>query len=488
MDALLPKLLSFPPHPPPAQPLSDHSYDKEITALIDVVKGIPDKRLLLQTSGGENPLDVINPALNTVPYIYILNAHISSREGDPAKLWVQATNFLETFDPRQIRYLGEEFTKIIDAVAYFARQNQQPETAIPPIRQALIRLDPSGSILTSHHLLLVKLALESRSYDAVLPVLDKPILYFPGSTSQPKPHFICDLDLPSTSYVTASSGLTLKLKYQDVLEYFLYSAMVYIGLKNWDMAVEYLENAITYPGKDGGVSKIMVEAYKKWVLVELLLHGRTPSLPKTTTTAAAKTYSVLGKPYETVALIFQQGTAARLRAEVEAGAEIWQGDCNTGLIIQVLAAYQKYEIRNLAKTYSKISVSEVLSLTMSAETGDYLPSAEAVELLIRQMIADGSLQASLSPSSSENPGVLTFSPTNGPVLSEVEIQKELAAATKRIQALTQEIKQTDRSLTHEKEYIKHAQKQKKNAKNGLEGGVDPDWNAVDDEDIMTGIY
>lgn len=58
MDALLPKLLSFPPHPPPAQPLSDHSYDTQITTLIKNVKEIPDKQLLLQTSGGEDPLDV----------------------------------------------------------------------------------------------------------------------------------------------------------------------------------------------------------------------------------------------------------------------------------------------------------------------------------------------------------------------------------------------------------------------------------------------
>lgn len=319
-------------------------------------------------------------------------------------------------------------------------------------------------------------------------MLERHILYFPGSNSQPRPHFPCEQDLPSTAYITAASGLTTKLKYQDVMEYFLYSAMVYIGLSDWDMAMEYLENAITYPGKDNGVSKIMVEAYKKWVLVGLLQHGRAPNLPKTTSTAAAKAYNILGKPYETVALIFKQGSAARLKAEVEAGLEIWRADFNTGLILQVLAAYQKSEIRNLAKVYSKISIPEILNLTMSAETGDYLPSPEAAEQLIREMIAEGSLQASLTPSSLDHPGVLTFSPTSAPILSETEVQRELAAAMKRIQALTQEIKQTDRSLTHEKEYVKHVQKQRKNAKNGLDGGGDPDWNAIEDEDIMTGIY
>lgn len=38
------------------------------------------------------------------------------------------TGFLATFDPRQIRYVGEEFGQIIDAVAAMAAQNRQVGT------------------------------------------------------------------------------------------------------------------------------------------------------------------------------------------------------------------------------------------------------------------------------------------------------------------------------------------------------------------------
>jgi COP9 signalosome complex subunit 3 len=58
MDDLLPKFLAFPPHPPSAHPLSDERYDEAIKQQIEVVKKIPDTKLLQQTSGGENPLDV----------------------------------------------------------------------------------------------------------------------------------------------------------------------------------------------------------------------------------------------------------------------------------------------------------------------------------------------------------------------------------------------------------------------------------------------
>jgi COP9 signalosome complex subunit 3 len=60
MDDLLPKFLAFPPHPPPAHPLSDERYDAAIREQIDNVKKMSDTKLLQPTSGGENALDVRN--------------------------------------------------------------------------------------------------------------------------------------------------------------------------------------------------------------------------------------------------------------------------------------------------------------------------------------------------------------------------------------------------------------------------------------------
>lgn len=58
MDDLLPKLLSFPPHPPPQTPLSDHAYDEGIKAQVTTLKNISEGKLLAQTSSGESVLDV----------------------------------------------------------------------------------------------------------------------------------------------------------------------------------------------------------------------------------------------------------------------------------------------------------------------------------------------------------------------------------------------------------------------------------------------
>ncbi|KAH6722451.1 hypothetical protein DL95DRAFT_440586 [Leptodontidium sp. 2 PMI_412] len=488
MDDLLSKLLSFPPHPPPHIPLSDQQYDEGIKDQIEVMKKISETKLLQHTSGGENMLEVINPAFNTVPYAFCLVAHIQATGKNTSKgvnmdtLWTKMTEFLGVFDTRQVRYLGDELSYIIRSVAEFARNSRQAYLAVPPIRDAILRLDPSGSMLTANHLTLARLTMDSRSYQEAVPVLEKFILYVPGYSPLPKPKYLCDMTLSPAAFITPVNKLNSKLKYQDILEYFLYSGMVHIGLMDWENALHCLESAVTYPTKDSSPSKIMVDAYKKWVLVGLLKEGRLLPLPKSTSAGPSKNYHTLAKPYETLAQIFESGTASRLKSEADAGASLWRNDSNTGLVLQVLAAYQRFQIRDLANVYSKISIPELVGLTTSAETGYKLPTPQAGESLVQTMIQRGDLNATLSRPPT-GPSILTFSPS-GTALTEPEMQRELAASTSRIQALTKEIKQTDRMLTHDRDYIKFVQKLKKN-KAAAEEGPASEWNEIgEDEDIM----
>jgi COP9 signalosome complex subunit 3 len=372
---------------------------------------------------------------------------------------------------------------------YVPRLNtSQLHLAVAPITSALLRLDSTGAMLTTSHVYLVKIALEAEAYAEVAPLLERPILYFPSS-SQTKPKHPCDLNHSPATYICKQTNLTGHLKYYDVLEYFFYSGIVFMSLGRWEEALECLENAVTYPAKDGSVSKIMVEAYKKWILVGLLTHGTLRNLPSTTSGGASKSYHILGKPYESLAQIFESGSASRLKSEADYGTSIWLKDGNTGLVMHVLAAYQKWQIRNLAKVYSKISIQEVHNQTTSAETGSKLPSPHATETLVQAMIQQGELPATLDTAPDQQLSVLSFSP-GGPVLSEAQVQRELAASTLRIQALTKEIKETDVKLTHDKEYINFLRKQKKHLKNGT--AIDTfaphemDWHdPIEDEDIMS---
>ncbi|TAQ90685.1 hypothetical protein B7494_g1014 [Chlorociboria aeruginascens] len=485
MDDILPKLLSFPPHPPPLNPISDQRYDEEIKRHIEAVKKIPEKSLLLKTSGGESPLTVINPSLNTVPYTFILLAHIQAvnrgnKDINIEELLETCRVFLGSFDARQMRYLGHEFVTIVEATV--GPNDISMALSVVPIRDAFFLLDPSGTMLTSTRSTLVRLALDLEQYDLVSEITKKPILYFPGSYNQPKPKYICDLSLPPHAYLTTNSGFTSKLKYQEILEYFYICGLVNIGARDWEAALECLENAVAFPTKDSNLSRIMVEAYKKWILLSIITTGKLRPLPRTIGVVIAKQYHILARPYEAVAVIFETASASRLKAEVDYGTKVWSDDCNSGLMICVLASYQKFQIRNLANIYSKVSVQEVNSLTQSAETGARLPTAKAAELLIQSIIEDGSLRASLShpPKSQQS---LTFLSGAEPI-SEVQMEKELASTTDRIRALAQEIKQADRMLSHNKDYLSWAHKMKKNPKTtSADPGVEMDWSEGD-EDIM----
>ena len=76
---------------------------------------------------------------------------------------------------------------------------------------------------------------------------------------------------------------TAKINYHHLLQggqfdtkyfllYYYYGGMIYAALKNYDRALYFFEVAITTPAL--AVSHIMLEAYKKYILVSLILHGK----------------------------------------------------------------------------------------------------------------------------------------------------------------------------------------------------------------------
>ena len=141
----------------------------------------------------------------------------------------------------------------------------------------MLRLDPSCAVFTSTHLLLVRLCLRARTYSCALPVLNRHICYFPAlvgrTDSKATQPFLCSEHESSLAFMGDASGLSSKLSYKDYLQYFLYGGMIYMALKQWRKALHFLGIVVSMPIA-GSLSMIMVEAYKKWVLVGLLEKGK----------------------------------------------------------------------------------------------------------------------------------------------------------------------------------------------------------------------
>lgn len=185
-------------------------------------------------------------------------------------------------------------------------------------------------------------------YRPALPILNLDIYKLPFNIDKTIPSLVqahpCAHHECASSFITPSNGLTSKLDYRDYLEYFLYGAMLYMGLKMWERALLFLEIVIMAP-TNNTASVIMVEAYKKWVLVGLLYRGGVSvhtltsleveayiennpiqplPIPRTTNSQAAKAYRAIAKPYDVVADIFKSGDDQRLRAEFEFGRQLWR--------------------------------------------------------------------------------------------------------------------------------------------------------------------
>lgn len=368
----------------------------------------------------------------------------------------------------------------------------QASVAVDLLTTALLRLDPTGSTLTSHHVELVKLAYSTDNIEPALPALEKTIVFYPGMKSTYETRPWCDMDLPSAAYVTLESGLTKQLTSQDVLQYDFLRGLCFIQRRAWRHALDALERVVTYPARDShSCSKIMVEAHNKWILVGLLLNGRAPALPPTTALGAQKAYAALSKPYQAVGRAFEEGTAQALKAEFEsAGAQFWSEENNFSLMRLVLQHYQRWQILNLRHVYTKISLEQIRARTQSAETGRPLATEAEVEALVREMIDEGMLSgAVVRPPADGGPAYLAFAAPDDE-LSETEFARRMLRTAERLRALEPHVRAANDRLAASRDYVRHllaAQQKKDKDVGGPPDYENPFVSQVEDEDLMTGV-
>lgn len=373
----------------------------------------------------------------------------------------------------------------------------QHDVKVGLVANAILRIDPTGSMLTSHHLDLVYLAHNTDTAEHAFEVLDKQIVYFPGmaqdqsggygySNALPQKR-LCNMSLPPTDYIKQETGLTLNLDVEKVLEYDFYSGLLYCSREQWHKARAAFERVITHPTREGGVSKIMADAYKKWLLVSLLVNGRTPEMPTNAGSNAKKAYETVGAAYAAIASHFDAMAAVALKKEVEDHAQEWRADLNLGLVRQVLAAHQKWQIMDLRKVYSKVALSDIRLTTFSAETGAVLPSDEEVDSLIQGMIESGMLKGVIEKPEGK-PAYLKYL-SEAEELSETEYKKEIASAMLRMKELEGIYRTTNARLSTNPYWVKHVIREQKREKENsgqatLPQGFDTE---VEDEDLMSGV-
>ncbi|KAE8384011.1 hypothetical protein BDV23DRAFT_167728 [Aspergillus alliaceus] len=396
--------------------ISDEDYDKQIRDLVTYLQ--QPIRASELSSFSDSILDNLDPYLHSLSYVYVFLLRIRFIQGNNesrlpeqfypgGELWLKAVRFLRGFDPFQIRYAGHEWRQLVELVIQATREISKPLLAVPVIRDTLLRLDPSSEVLTSVHISFVKLTLMSRSYSLALPILEKQICHFPAVTGQAYQKYhqpiLCGDHESSLMFITDASGFSKKLTYRDHLQFFLYSAMVYMALKRWDEALHYLSIVISCPVTNA-ISKIMVEGYKKWVLASLLRYGKLVSHPNIISSHVIRACQSLAKPYISLADAFEKGDFQRMKSEVHAARSIWHMDKNTGLVYQVISTFSKRRTLKLGRTFSALTISDV-----AQQASDPPAPLDEVESLVASLVMSRALDAVMLHSYEYDDTMLRFS-------------------------------------------------------------------------------
>lgn len=167
------------------------------------------------------------------------------------------------------------------------------------------------------------------------------------------------LDIDVSTIASGDENQDTTTKY--FLLYYYYGGMIYTAVKNYERALYYFEVAISTPAM--AMSHIMLESYRKHILVSLILNGKHVSAPKYSSQVVGRFMKPLSQPYLEISNIFTNNNSSPelLRACITKHQEAFNRDNNMGLVKQVLSTLYKKKIQRLTKTFLTLSLTDVAS-------------------------------------------------------------------------------------------------------------------------------
>uniref|UniRef100_A0A8C9ST73 COP9 signalosome complex subunit 3 n=1 Tax=Scleropages formosus TaxID=113540 RepID=A0A8C9ST73_SCLFO len=262
-------------------------------------------------------------------------------------LFSQVQLFISTCNGEHIRYATDTFAGLCHQLTNALVERKQPLRGVTVLRQAIDKMQLNANQLTSVHADLCQLCLLAKCFKPALPFLDVDMMDIcKENGAYDAKHFLC---------------------------YYYYGGMIYTGLKNFERALYFYEQAITTPAM--AVSHIMLEAYKKYILVSLILHGKVQQLPKYTSQIVGRFIKPLSNAYHELAQVYATNNPGELRSLVNKHSETFTRDNNAGLVKQCLSSLYKKNIQRLTKGFSpSILLSFCVSCCVQIEDGEIYAS------------------------------------------------------------------------------------------------------------------
>ncbi|KAK6503283.1 hypothetical protein TWF481_008310 [Arthrobotrys musiformis] len=459
MERFIGNVLAFPASPD----LTPAEYNKDLKTLNDFLSKLPATALV--GTRDSDPLELLDNRANSLGILYTFLARLSVDKNEIHQLWPKLIDFFSEFDGRQTRLSKDHLLAVLKVLLQFCDACNKPILALRPLEHTITQLNyPTGAkMFSSLHTKFVKRCLDARSFRAALAILDVDIEEFPVKGS--------DKDVT----------------YRDVLQYFLYGSMVYIAMKKWRRASDFLQFVLSYPATGNTVSQVQVDAFKKFVLVTLMLEGRNFQLPKSIPAPTARACRTLGRPYEAFATAYATGNPDLLRREAALVKEIFQADGNWGIAEQCLENFRRLGIKALTSTYSTLSIEAIASRDLDVlGSKATTTSPEELERYILDMIDRKEIKASLSHSSTTGTSTSCMVSFHDLPASEIDILKDLEAQISRTVQITNQARQLDKKLGLSKEWINYTSK-KRGAAGGATDHIDQGFEEMDDYPVPSRV-
>jgi COP9 signalosome complex subunit 3 len=328
-------------------------------------------------------------------------------------LITQTCEFITSCNGEHVRYATDMFADLCHKFTQALVEKKQPMKGIAWLCRAITKIQLHSSQLTSIHADLCKLCLTSKCL--------KPAVQF------------LDVDVTEIS----KEGGQFDSKY--FLLYYYYGGMIYLALKNYKRAFFFFEIAVTTPSM--AVSHIMLEAYKKYILVSLILHGKSSSMPRYTSHIVSRYIKPLCQPYHELAAAYNVCNSTELNALVTRHAEVFARDRNQGLVRQCVVAMYKKNIKRLTKTFMTLSLTDMANRVQ-------LSGPREAEKYVLAMIEDGEIFATVN----QRDGMVSFH-DNPEKYNGIAMLTQLDEEMKRCMELEEKLKTMEREVTVNPQYV-----------------------------------
>ena len=122
--------------------------------LIPLLQKQPPATLISLSTTKQDPLALLDPALHSAAYLYIILARLESPAADLNHLFPLLSQFLATFDPAQLRLVPDPVTNLVKLIIAITNSIEQPHLAIQLVGTLANRL--TRTALSTHHVAFIQ--------------------------------------------------------------------------------------------------------------------------------------------------------------------------------------------------------------------------------------------------------------------------------------------------------------------------------------------